>query len=240
MTERAKDAAFPDGQGLSEDQVARYLRRHPGFLAENPEVLDFLLPPQRRHGDGVVDLQSFMIEKLRRENERLRKRHADLLAASRANMTSQMRVHSGILALLEAKSFENLIQAVTTDLAVLLDVDVVSLCVESADGPLSQTTVSGVRMLEAGEVDRLLGAGHDFVLYPKAPGGRAIYGAGAGLVLSQALLRLRANAHVPTGLLALGSRYEGRFDPGQGAEHLAFLARTLEHCIRTWLGLSAG
>ena len=240
MTERAKDAALPSSQGLSEDQVARYLRRHPGFLTENPELLDLLLPPQRRHGDGVVDLQSFMIEKLRRENERLSKRHAELLATSRANMTSQTRVHSGILALLEAKSFENLIQAVTTDLAVLLDVDVVSLCVESTDGPLSQTTVSGVRMLEAGEVDRLLGAGHDIVLYPKAPGGCAIHGAGAGLVLSQALLRLRPNSHVPTGLLALGSRYEGRFDPSQGTEHLAFLARTLEHCIRTWLGLPAG
>ncbi len=240
MTERAKDATVPGGQGVTEEQVARYLRRHPAFLAENPELLDLLLPPRRRHGDGVVDLQFFMIEKLRRENERLGKHHAELLAASRANMTSQMRVHSGILALIEAKSFENLIQAVITDLAVLLDVDVVSLCVESADGPLSPSTVSGVRMLEAGEVDRLLGAGHDIVLYPKAPGVRAVYGAGAGLVLSQALLRLHPNSHVPTGLLALGSRYEGRFDPSQGSEHLAFLSRTLEHCIRTWLGLPAG
>jgi uncharacterized protein YigA (DUF484 family) len=39
------------------------------------------------------------------------------------------------------------------------------------------------------------------------------------------------------GLLALGSRVEGRFDPSQGTELLGFLARILELCIRTWLEL---
>ena len=53
----------------------------------------------------------------------------------------------------------------------------------------------------------------------------------------QALLRLRPSARAPTGLLALGSRVEGRFDPGQGTELLSFLARILELCIRTWLEL---
>ena len=54
---------------------------------------------------------------------------------------------------------------------------------------------------------------------------------------SEALLRLRPSARAPMGLLALGSRVEGRFDSNQGTEFLVFLARSLELCIRTWLEL---
>ncbi|MEI9985008.1 MAG: hypothetical protein WDN69_18470 [Aliidongia sp.] len=54
-----------------------------------------------------------------------------LIATSRSNLSSQQRIHAAVLALLAATSFEQLIQTVTTDLAVLLDIDVVTLCIES-------------------------------------------------------------------------------------------------------------
>jgi uncharacterized protein len=56
-------------------------------------------------------------------------------------------------------------------------------------------------------------------------------------VRSEALLRMHPSIHCPTGVLAIGSRAEGTFDPGQGTELLAFLGRVVELCIRTWLGL---
>jgi uncharacterized protein YigA (DUF484 family) len=238
VTQKPKDAAAGGEKGLRQDQVVAYLKRHPDFLAEHPELLDHLLAPEDHRGEGVIDLQSVMIKKLRREAKRLTKRQTDLLATSRANMTSQMRVHAAALALLDARSFEDLIEAVTTDLAVHMDVDVVVLCVESSDdAPVK--TMSGIYVIEPGEVDRQLGAGRDIVLSRKDPELPEIYGAGAALVQSEALLRLRPSAEVPTGMLALGSRYEGRFDPYQGTELMGFLGRTLEHCIRTWLGLNS-
>lgn len=219
------------------DRVAAYLRRNPTFLDDYPELLEVLLPPKRRqHGEAIVDFQSAMIDRLRGENRRAAELQANLLATSRANMTTQSRVHAGVLALLEATNFENLIQAITTDLAVLLDVDVVALCVEA---PASQPRrdVAGVHMLATGEVDAILGQNRDIVLIPDSRGENALYGAAAGLVRSEALLRLRPSARAPMGLLALGSRVESRFDPSQGTELLGFLARTLELCIRTWLEL---
>jgi uncharacterized protein YigA (DUF484 family) len=219
------------------DGVATYLRRHPNFLNDYPELLEILQPPKRhQHGEAVVDLQSAMIERLRSENRRVNESQADLLATSRANMTTQSRIHAGVLALLEATTFENLIQAITTDLAVLLDVDVVALCVEAPDSH-PRRDVAGVHMLAAGEVDAILGPSRDIVLAPLAHGLNPLYGAGASLVQSEALLRLRPSARAPMGLLALGSRVEGRFDPSQGTELLGFLARILELCIRTWLEL---
>lgn len=238
MTQRPKDTALAEPGRVTKDQVVRYLQRHPDFLVNHPSLLNDLLPPSRQHGDGVVDLQNFLIEKLRRENQLLAKRHADLISTSRTNMTSQMRVHSGILSLLEARSFRKLIEAVSTDLAVHLDVDAVSICVEANEDPsAARTKIAGVRMLDPGDVDRILGKGRDIELHADIEGDQVIYGAATGLVRSEALLRLHPNSKVPTGLLALGSRNSGRFDPGQGTELLIFLARSLDHCIRTWLGL---
>ena len=251
MTNRSPDAGTagvtaksklkkPPAEGTSNieaDQVAAYLRRNPGFLNEYPELLEILSPPERRqHGDAIVDLQTAMIERMRSENRRIGALQADLLATSRANMTTQSRIHAGVLALLEASTFENLIQAITTDLALLLDVDVVALCVEAADSP-PQRDVAGVHMLFAGEVDDILGPGRDIVLVPVTHMANPVYGGGASLVRSEALLRLRPSARAPMGLLALGSRVEGRFDSSQGTEFLVFLARILELCIRTWLEL---
>src|SRR5690606_6839789 len=125
-----------------------------------------------------------------------------------------------------ATTFENLIQAVTTDLAVLLDVDVVALCVEATSGQ-PRRDVAGVHMLAPGDVDAILGPNRDIMLVPDRHDPNPLYGAGAGLVRSEALLRLRPSAKAPTGLLALGSRVAGRFDPGQGTELLSFLARIL-------------
>lgn len=219
------------------DRVAAYLRRHPNFLNDYPELLEVLMPPKRRqHGEAVVDLQSAMIERMRNENRRMGEQQADLLATSRANMTTQSRIHAGVLALLEATTFENLIQAITTDLAVLLDVDVVTLCVEAPDSH-PRRDVAGVHMLVPGEVDDILGPNRDIVLVPLTHMPNPLYGGAAGLVQSEALLRLRPSARAPMGLLALGSRVEGRFDPSQGTELLGFLARILELCIRTWLEL---
>ena len=232
----------PAQQAISADLVAGYLRRHPEFLAQYPDLLETLKLPGRfgpqpgpRTKGGVIDLQAAMMERQRSENARLATLQAELLATSRANMSSQQRIHAGVLALLEATTFEHLISAITTDLAVLLDVDVVALCVEAPEGH-HHRDVAGVHILSPGDVDAIMGT-RDTLLTPALHGQNPLYGAAATLVRSEALLRLRPSATSPTGLLALGSRHEGRFDASQGTELLGFLARILELCIRTWLGL---
>ena len=48
-------------------QVAAYLRAHPDFLCQNLEILDVLTPPGRVSGNGVTDMQQYLVEKLRRD-----------------------------------------------------------------------------------------------------------------------------------------------------------------------------
>ncbi|MGE5268227.1 MAG: DUF484 family protein [Thiohalocapsa sp.] len=224
---------------LAGRDVLAYLRRHPDFLDRHPEALRLLRAPAREVGEDVYDFQHFLLERLRTELARLNTEHRSLITASRGNLASQARVHKAVLAILAATSFEQLLQTATTDLAVLLDVDIVTIAVESviaapgaAPGRLS---LQGLRLLKAGVVDALLGAERNVVLRADMPGEAALFGGGAGLVRSQALLRLVFGRGAPIGLLCLGTRQPGRFHPGLGTESLGFLARALGITIAQWL-----
>jgi uncharacterized protein len=232
------DEAVVAASRITAAQVVDYLKRHPTFLLRHPEVLDGQMPPTREQGEGVVDLQQFMVERLRRDLTRLRGLQDELVANSRDNLSTQDRIHKAILALLDAESFEQMIEIVTTDLAVLLDVDVAALCVEATTGGPPRS-VDGVQVLPAGWVDKLLGPGQEVLLRDDCEGDETIFGPASGLVRSDALIRLSVGRSAPPSLLVFGTRHPGYFNAGQGTELLSFLARVLEHCLRQWLGLKA-
>lgn len=233
-SEQAERAAE---QGLDEVLVLDYLRAHPELLSRHVELLAPFLKPERACGDRVVDLQRFMVERLSKRARELETERDRMVALARHNLRSQARVHRAVLALMEAPSFAHLIQAATIDLPVLLGVDVAGLCIEAESTPPPRCPSPGVRLLGPGGVDRVLEPGHDMLLRPRARGEPAIFGSAASLVRSEALLRLKISPAAPAGLLALGSRKENRFHPGQGTELLGFLARALERSIRAWLDL---
>jgi len=235
QAERAAAPAPPLPGEIGGRDVVAYLRRHPDFLDRHPEALRLLRAPSREVGDHVLDFQHFQIERLRLDLARVNLEHRTLIAASRGNLASQGRVHKAVLAVLTAASFEQLLQTVTTDLAVLLDVDVVTIGVENAAVPSGRLSVHGIRLLKAGAIDALLGAERTVLLHTDAPGDPALFGAAASLVRSQALLRLGFGRGAPLGLLCVGTRQPGRFHPGLGTETLAFLARVIAIAIAQWL-----
>ncbi|HYG91929.1 MAG TPA: DUF484 family protein [Azospirillum sp.] len=221
---------------LTPEDVCNYLREHPDFLVQHAEVIDHLTPPTVDRGRGVVDLQAFMVERLRSEIRNLKDQQRELITTTRANMNSQNRIHAAVLFLLDAQNFEQLIQTIATDLAVLLDLDIACLVVESNGLDIPHVHRSGVRVVEPGAIDRWLGT-RDVVLNADVRGDPEIYGPGAGLVRSEALIRLQVSSETPEGLLAFGSREPDMFHNGQGTELVCFLARVVERCIRSWLEL---
>jgi uncharacterized protein YigA (DUF484 family) len=216
-------------------EVVAYLREHPDFLDRNPDALKLLRAPTRSTSDGVLDFQHFMLERLRHDLSRLQDEQKSLIATSRGNLASQSRVHKAVLAMLRAPNFEHLIQIVTTDLAVLIDVDVVTLGVESTAARMTRLPVQGIHLLRSGTVDALLGPSRDALLSSCVQADPALFGAAAGLVRSQALLRLSISRSGPIGLMCMGTRKPDTFYPGLGTELLTFLARALEITIAQWL-----
>jgi uncharacterized protein YigA (DUF484 family) len=222
-------------EALDAVQVMEYLRRHPDFLTNNPDAILLLSAPGREVGEGVVDLQKVILERMRGELARLKTTQRKLIATNRVNLQTQGRVHSAVLAMIEAPSLEHLIHTVTHDLAMILDLDVVAVAVEAGDAKVTAGHVAGIQRLPAGSIDRLLGEGRDTRLRPETQGEAEIFGAGAGLVRSDALVRLKVNGEAPVGVIAFGSRRESTFHPSQGTDLLAFLARTFEISVRAWL-----
>ena len=244
MVDRPKDRTTADAppallpaRPVNAAEVTAFLRAHPDFLVEHPDLLGVLTPPTYDRGERVVDMQHFMLQHQRAEIARLKSQQRLLVGTSRANLASQARVHSAVLALLAASSFEQLIQIVTTDLAVLLDADVVTIAVESSGPQRPRLNHQGVQILDPGTVDAVLGVDRDVVLSSDTEGDPALFGDGAGLVRSAALLRLSVSAAAPAGLLCIGMRRPGKFHGGQGTELLGFLARALGITIAAWLDL---
>ena len=222
---------------ISADQVAAYLRRHPEFLAHHPELLDIQRPPARVREEGVVDLQQFQVQRLRDQVGDLTSLRDQLLSAGRSNLSTQSRVHRAVLVILGARSFEEFIETITTDLAAILDLDVVTIGVEKSLEDEAWRPIAGVYCLEAGSVDAYLGPNGNVLLRDKVEGDAAVFGAAAGLVESDALIRLKISETTPPALLALGSRQEEAFHAGQGTELLTFLSQVLEVTFRAWLHL---
>jgi uncharacterized protein YigA (DUF484 family) len=223
----------------SEALVAEFLRLNPDFFVEHPELLAGLTPPSRsfagtRRGAQIVDFQQVMLARMRDDLGQVQERQDALLHASRAHRQSQGRVHEAVLKLLACRTFEHLIETLTTDLIVVLDVDVATLCIESGDVP--RIAKNGIHVVPSGFITDVLPKDRKSLFRETPQADRRIYGSAADLIRAEALLRLQVRQAAPPAMLALGSRRATAFRKGQSTELYAFLARIVEHCIRTWVG----
>jgi len=196
--------------------VEAFLRAHPGFLADRPDLYRALTPPRRVYGERLADHMAAMLAVERERSAALRDRTEALLAAGRANATIQARAQRAVLAVMAARGAAEALDIIVQDWPALLGVDVVAICAEARTLPLA-------RPLPRGFVARLVPSGTAVALRPQAVETETLYGEAAALVASDALARLP----LPKGgeaLLACGVRDPGAYEPGQGTDVLAFLA----------------
>lgn len=235
MTRKSNDpvhdaTAIDAARTTTADSVADYLSRHPDFFAGRPELLARMAAPSRWSGDGVVDMQRYLLERTRTEIADLRNCAQEVIETSRSNMSVQTRTHAAALALIAVPDVDHLLRVVSDDLPLLLDLDAVSLGFEESSPPLAALVGAEVRRLPRGKVDAMLGADQNVRLMKTIRDNGTLFGSAAGLVRSAALARLRPGKRVPAGLLAFGSR-GATFRPNQGTELIHFLTRVFESCL---------
>lgn len=218
----------------TEDDVVSYLRLNRDFFKGHLDLLEVMNIPGKEHGRGVVDFQSALLERLKTDKTRAQKLQRELIDTVRANMSNYNRIQTAILILLEAETFEEMIQTLSDDFPVLLDVDTVQTVIESTSKEIPFVNQSGIRFARQGTVQKWLGTG-DALLQSNINGHEEIFGPGAGLVKSQALLRLEISPKTPAGILAFGSRDPDAFNPDQAIDQIGFLAQVVERCFRLWL-----
>jgi hypothetical protein len=222
---------------LTAEDVAAFLMDHPDFLARRPDLLRYLLAPTGPEmGQGIVDLRERILEKLRGEVGRLSDQQQLLVDTTRANMMNLRRVHAAVLHLLSCRGLEAMVQAITGDLAVLLDLDGAALVVEQPEGPIASIGPAGLGMARHGTINRVMGRA-DVALQSDILGSVEVWGHQAGLIRSQALVRLRLGGgeEAAPALLAFGSAEPDTFHSGQATDLLLFLSGVVERVIAAYL-----
>lgn len=221
---------------ITDEDVLAFLKENPKFLQQNPDACNFLIPPKNSDDKNVADFQSFMIQRLKDDKEKVLETTQAIVENARSNMNNQQRIHKVVLRLLEARNFEEFIHFVTTDLSAMLDTDISVLVVESNGNDIPHIHTTGIRVVPEGTIDNWM-EGKNVLLQSDIGGIEAIYGGGANLVRSQALLRVDISMDTPPAILAFGSRDPMMFEDGQGTDLVSFLAGVTERCFRSWLNL---
>ena len=204
------DAKREDRHGAHE--IAAWLRRHPNFLQQFPDLALTLVVP--REQGQAASLAGYQLEILREKNRELNRRLHELFANAQDNERLAVRTHQLTLALMRERTAAGTARAMAASLEEDFAGDLVRMVlhapVEGLDaGDWLQTVPEG---------DPRLAPFRDCLKDGTPICGRLqpdkhalLYGARADEVQSTALLPLPG-----LGLLAVGSRDPNRFFPGMG------------------------
>ncbi|EQD64994.1 protein containing DUF484 [mine drainage metagenome] len=206
--------------GLEAMDVAAWLRRHPTFLKDFPDIAETLVIPRER--GSAASLAGYQLELLRERQRELEARLADLVEIAGENEQRVVQVHSYTLTLLCATDLAACVRAIVAGLREDFHTEQVSLLLNGAHAALAG--LPWVRDVPEG-ADKLP-AFADFFPRGEPLCGRlappkldALFGAAAPEVQSAALLKLGA-----LGVLGIGSSDPNRFHPGIGTLFLKLIA----------------
>lgn len=204
---------------LGAHEVAAFLRRHPKFLQQFPDLAISMVVP--RDEGPAASLASYQLEVLRDKNRELTRRLHDLFAISQDNERLAVQTQQLTLALLRQDTAATTVRAMAATLSEDFNGDLVRIVlfapVPGLDGE------DWLQVID--KQDRVLAPFRDCLASGEPLCGRLhpdkqalLYGTRAEDVQSTALLALDG-----VGLVAVGSREPNRFYPGMGTLFLRMM-----------------
>lgn len=210
----------PERGELSAEEVADYLARHPDFFERRPRLLGQLEIPHDTDGDAsLIERQ---VSVLRDRTGRLEARLNELVDTARANEAMLDRMHRLTLALIEARTFDEVVNALQDALRTEFAIDEVALIVYR-DGAGGES-VGPARLLDPGEPELAALASVREELEPRCgpldhPSRTLLFGERAARIASAALVPVGAGGQL--GILGTGSHREDHFHPDMGTLFLS-------------------
>lgn len=207
---------------IQASDVAAYLRRHPGFLSDYPELATLLTLP--REQGAVASLAAYQLQALRDKNTELERKLVEFTTIAAENERLMQRVHELNVAVLRANTPIVAARSVVTRLSEDFGTDQTRLVVfgETMLPPADWLTHEPGGRAAMPEFA-------DFLAHHEPISGRLsaerlqrLFGTQAPHIKSAALMPLGE-----LGLLALGSRDPDHFQPGMGTLFLKMIAATV-------------
>ena len=230
--------AFDKGgqEKLGAHEVAAWLRRHPRFLQQFPDLGLSLVVP--REEGPAASLASYQLEVLRDKNRELSRRLQELFANAQENERLAVRTHQLTLALMRQTSAADTLRAMAATLAEDFQGDLVRIVL--FDRVVGLDDVDWLQAIARG--DRALAPFRDCLADGEPLCGRLqpeknalLYGVRAEEVQSSALLSLPGPGAGPAiGMVAIGSREPNRFYPGMGTLFLRMMGEALAVALKRY------
>ena len=202
--------------------VAAYLKRHPEFLSEYPDLAAKLTMP--REQGAVSSLAVYQLQSLRDKNAELERRLAELIGIAAENEKLMERVHALTVALLRANTMEVTARSVVAKLSADFHTDHVCLVLFGDEPHLPRATwlqqVSGPEALP--EFAEFLDQSEPVSGRLSAEKLERLFGDAASGIQSVAMMQLG-----DAGILAIGSADPNRFQPGMGTLFLKMISATI-------------
>lgn len=216
---------------LGAHEVAAWLRRHPTFLKQFPDLALSLSVP--REEGPTASLASYQLEVLRDKNRELNKRLNELFANAQVNERLAVRTHQLTLALMRQTNAADTLRAMAASLEEDFNGDLVRIVVFK---PVDGLEAEWLQVVEA-DSPRLspfkdcLADGEPLCGRLQPEKNALLYGVRAEDVASSALLSLPG-----VGLVAVGSRDGNRFYPGMGTLFLRMMGESLAAALQRFDG----
>ena len=217
--------------GVTPTEVASYLRRHPAFLHDYPDLALTLLPP--REEGRTTSLASYQLDVLRDKNRELGRRLTELVNIANENEQLVQRVHALNVSLMREATLAGSVRRVVAGLREDFNTEFVRLVLLHADPELPAADwliVQPQGMQALPEFAEFFRGGEALCGRLQAEKLDFLFGARAGDVHSSALLAL-GERDAPLGLLAIGSADANRFHPGMGTLFLKLIGETVAAAI---------
>ncbi|MBI3562369.1 MAG: DUF484 family protein [Gammaproteobacteria bacterium] len=220
-----------------ERQVVKFLREHPEFFVQHPELLAELNLPHRT--GGPVSLIEKQVAVLREQKETIRKKLQTLIHNAQTNEQLNERLNNLTLALLDSHSLDALVDLVLARLTKDFNADAVVIRLFNTGHP---TLVARPELVDWSEP--FLGAFEKVIRERRPVCGRlapgqleSLFNDEAGLIMSAALLPLieNENSRSCLGMLAIGSRDRERFRADMGTLFLSQLSKVLTRVLKKYL-----
>lgn len=205
----------------SANEIASYLRRHPDFLHEFPDLALTLLLP--RDEGASKSLASYQLDVLRDKNRELNTRLQELIGIAQSNEQLMLRVHGLCVALMRERTLDASVRRVLAALTEDFHTELVRLVLfraPHADLPKADWLIlapDGATAMPA--FAEFLATGEALCGRLQADKLEALFGARMSEVHSAALV-----AVADIGMLAVGSGDANRFHPGMGTVFLELIA----------------
>lgn len=215
---------------LGAHEVAAWLRRHPNFLKQFPDLGLTLVVP--RDDGPAASLASYQLDVLRDKNRELNRRLQELFGNAQENERLAVRTHQLTLALVNQAGEGDTVRAMAASLAEDFHGDLVRLVMFR---PIDALECSDwFRVIP--ENDRALDPFRDALADAEPLCGHLnpdknalLYGPRADEVQSSALLSLPG-----VGLVAIGSRDPNRFFPGMGTLFLRMMGEAFAAAMKRY------